>query len=80
MNAQEIATFIADNNLDETAAKNLAAFCDEYAHRVENFRVDGDWVVADTTKSERTMAKHANRFKDTVRASFCRSGRAGFRI
>lgn len=46
-------------------------------HRITSPRVEGDWLVWDVTRDERTMAKFADRLKRQYRASFMRRGRVG---
>lgn len=83
MTSINLTTFIAENNLSETDAKNLEAMVEVYAHRLDldTLRItDSGWIVADITCSTRTASKFAARLKREVRASFLGSDCAGIKV
>lgn len=49
-------------------------------HRIANPRVEGDWLVWDLMRDERTVAKRFDRLKRVHRASFMRRGRVGVHV
>lgn len=58
----------------------VAIMTREFGHRISNYRVDGEWLVWDTTKSPRTLDMHAARARTAgVQGVFVRNGRVGCR-
>lgn len=58
----------------------IAIMAREFGHRISNQRIEGEWLVWDTSKSPRTLDLHAARARTAgVGGVFVRDGRVGCR-